>query len=289
MSIIYCDESGNSGERLLDKDQPLFVLGSNDFGKSEAISLLEHVRSPQGAEPKFKTLKRTQDGIRRLIGLFADPRLNINRVAVDVYHKRYMVVTKMVDLIAETLMHEMGEDLYRRGANIAMSNMLYYCMPAFCGEEKTDRFLQSFVDLMRSRTEAHAVAFFEAGSALVDASSNKDFKNDLRPFIEPELFNMWFDGIDQLALDPAIPALFQHINEWGKRKPDRFRVIHDGSKPVLASQDVFHSMMARDGESLTMVGYDRRKFKFPLRALSLEQGDSIEYPQIQVADLCAGA
>lgn len=289
MSVIYCDESGNSGEKLLDKDQPFFVLASNDFGRSEALTLLDHLRSHQGGEPKFKTLKKTADGVRRLTQLFADPRLNKNRIVVDIYHKRFMVVTKMVDLIAETLMHEHGEDLYQRGGNIAMSNMLYYCMPTFCGEELTDHFLQSFVELMRKRTTAHTDAFFMAGRAMVDASIKEDFKQLLWPFTEPILFNDWFDGIDQMALEPAIPALFQHINEWGKRKQDRFRVIHDGSKPVLASQETFESMMALSGETSEVVGYDRRKFNFPLRATSLEQGNSVEYPQIQLADLCAGA
>ncbi len=289
MTTIYCDESGNSGERLIEKKQPFFVLASNDYGQSEALNLLEHVRSHQGGEPKFKVLKKTPEGIRRLTRLFADPRLNNNRVVVDVYHKRFMVVTKMVDLIAETLFHEIGEDLYQRGANIAMSNMLYYCMPAFCGEDVTNRFLQSFVDLLRKRSDAHVDTFFEAGRAMVAASTSEDFKRDLWLFTEPNLFDSWFGGIDQMPLEPAIPALFQHINEWGKRKLDRFSVIHDSSKPVLASQELFESMLAMSGETSALIGYDRRKFKFPLRAISLEQGNSAEHPQIQIADLCAGA
>ena len=127
MSELYCDEAGNSGQNLLDPEQPTFVLASTDLGRSEATELLDVVRSPQGGEPKFKTLKRTTDGVRRLTRLFTDPRLNKSRIAITAFHKRYMVVTKMVDLISETVFHGIGEDLYKRGANIAMSNMLYYC------------------------------------------------------------------------------------------------------------------------------------------------------------------
>lgn len=289
MSIIYCDESGNSGEKLVDKEQPFFVLASNDFGRAEASALLEHLRSHQGGEPKFKNLKKTADGIKRLTRLYADPSLNKGRIVIDVYHKRFMVVTKLVDLIAETLLHEQGEDLYLRGGNIAMSNMLYYCMPVFCGEVPTEQFLTSFVVLMRTRTHESAAAFFDAGKEMLFACGDEKFKELLWPFTEPRLFNNWFEGINQMALEPAIPALFQHINEWGKRKKDRFRVIHDGSKPVLASQEIFENMMAMSDEASALVGYDRRKFSFPLRALTLEQGNSLEYPQIQIADLCAGA
>lgn len=289
MPTIYCDEAGNSGENLFDKEQPIFVLASNDFGRSEALTLLNHVRSPQGGEPKFKTLKKTSDGISRLTRLLADPRLNNSRIVIDVYHKRFMVVAKMVDLIAETLAHEMGEDMYLRGSNLAMSNMLYYCMPAFCGEETTDRFLRSFTDLMRRRTESHAAAFFKSGQAMLGASSSEEFKDYLRPFTDPRLFDVWFEGINPLALDPAIPALFQHINAWGIRKSERLRIIHDRSKPVLASQQDFENMMALGEEQSALIGYDRRQFQFPLRAESLEQGDSLEHPQLQLADLCAGA
>jgi hypothetical protein len=96
--------------------------------------LLEHVRSAQGAEPKFTSLKKSNAGVGRLIRFLADPRLSRERVMVDVFHKKFMVTTKMVDLIAETVLHEMGGDLYEQGANLAMSNMLHHCMPGFCGQ-----------------------------------------------------------------------------------------------------------------------------------------------------------
>lgn len=106
-------------------------MASNDYSATEARELLQHVRSQQAAEPKFKTLRKSPDGIRRMTNFLADPRLNKFRVVVDAYHKRFMVVTKLVDLIAETLAHDMGFDLYQRGANLAMANMLHCCMPVF--------------------------------------------------------------------------------------------------------------------------------------------------------------
>lgn len=60
MTTIYCDESGNLGERLVNHEQPYFVLASNDFSRFEAEALLVNVRSHQGDESKFKVLKRPQ-------------------------------------------------------------------------------------------------------------------------------------------------------------------------------------------------------------------------------------
>lgn len=289
MTTIYCDEAGNSGANLLDPEQPCFVLASNDFSREEAESLLEHVRSAQGAEPKFTTLKKSRGGVAKLIRFLADPRLANERVLVDVFHKKFMVTTKLVDLVAETVIHHIGGDLYERGANLAMSNMLHYCMPVFCGQQNTDRFLGAFVELIRKRGEEQVEAFYEAGRIMVEASSNEDFKTDLFPFAERRLFHVWFgDHLDSLALDPAIPALFGHIATWGARKADRFHVVHDDSKPILASQATFESMLAVTGEESHLIGYDRRKVRFPLRALTLTQASSTAHPQLQVADLCAG-
>lgn len=200
-----------------------------------------------------------------------------------------MVVTKMVDLIVETLMNDMGEDLYKRGGNIAMSNMLYHCMPTFCGTENTDQFLESFVDLIRHRSYEHAQTFFEAGKSMVQASKDEEFKKVLFLLTDSRLFEGWFPYIGEAPLEPAIPSLFEHINEWGRRKLERFHIIHDSSKPVLASKETFENMMALNGENSELIGYDRRKYLFPLRAISLEQGDSIRHPQIQIADICSGA
>ena len=289
MPTIYCDEAGNSGANLLDPEQPVFVLASNDFSAPEAAHLLEHVRSAQGAEPKFSRLKRTSDGVRGLIRFLSDPILRPDRVVTDVFHKRFMVVAKLVDLIEETLVHEVGGDLYERGANIAMANMLFFCMPAFCGEDVTSRFLEAFVALVRERTPERAKAFYSAGRALRDSSKSETLKGQLQLITEESLLDTWFtDAIDSSSLDPAVPALFQHLVTWGQRKQSAFDVIHDRSKPVLASQSDFEEMMAAAGDQIRTIGTDRRKIEFPLRAQTLVQADSRDHPQLQVADLCAG-
>ena len=48
---------------------------------------------------------------------------------------------------------------------------------------------------------------------MLGASVNEDFKKDLMCFTEEHFLYDWFDGIGQMVLVPAIPALFEHINE----------------------------------------------------------------------------
>lgn len=287
-STIYADETGNSGEHLLDPEQPIFALASNDFGAQEAAELLTHVAVQKGSEPKFSTLKKTAAGEARLAKLLSDPRLNKTRVMVDWMHKPYMVVTKMVDLVMETLYHNDGGDLYENAANVALSNMLFYCMPAFCGQQPTDRFLSAFARLIWKRSETEVSEFFSSAEAMANACTDDEIRGFLLIIGNRLRFSEWFDGIPKDSLNPAIPSAYRHMVLWGKRKDGRFEVIHDESKPIAAWLDVFHSMLAEEGEQPETIGYDDRKFDFPLKATSIKQGKSTDYPQLQIADICAG-
>lgn len=59
------------------------MLAFNDFGRSEVLLLLERVGYSQSGQSKFKTLKKTTDGVKRLIQSFVDPVLEIEPAAVD--------------------------------------------------------------------------------------------------------------------------------------------------------------------------------------------------------------
>ncbi|MFA9287421.1 DUF3800 domain-containing protein [Comamonas sp. SY3] len=289
MSIIYCDEAGNTGANLLDEVQPSFILASNDFSNEEAADLLQHVRSGQTGESKFSNLRRRQEGINKVIKFLSDPRLNEHRVQISVFHKRYMVTTKIVDLIAENIFYEMGYDLYKFGHNLALSNFLYYVLPTMCGEEKVNNFLNSFVELIRKGADEGKDPFYEAANSLVHSCANEQLKKFLSGLLDPQYFNMWYEDYDWSNIDPAIPALFHQIVRWGMMKNARFDVVHDQSKPIMLSQQTFEEMMAMQGEDSQIIGPDRRKIQFPLKAQSLTQGDSTRYPQLQVADICAGS
>jgi hypothetical protein len=288
--LIYCDENGNTGERLLDAEQPFFVLASNDYSKGEAEELVRGLLSQGAAEAKFKTLKKTPSGRARLAQLLVDPRFNAARIAAFVIDKRFMVFTKLVDIVMETLLHEArGVDLYKSGANLATANMMHYVVPAFCGQSTTIEMLEAFVQLVRRRAPKDIDRYVAAGLALVEACSDREMKDFLRPFFSRQLLPRWLPSQPENALDPAIPSLFKLIDTWGRRKLDRFTVVHDRSKPIIASEELFKRMMAEANEGSRLIGYDRRKFLFPLLADGLLHEDSALFPQLQLADVCAGA
>ena len=118
MSTVYCDESGNTGAALLDPAQPAFALASNDFTAEEAKNLLELVQS-NAAEPKFSALKGSAKGVEKILAFVAHELVRPERIVITVDHKEYMVVTKIVDMLVESLAYDDGIDLYQRGGNIA--------------------------------------------------------------------------------------------------------------------------------------------------------------------------
>jgi hypothetical protein len=97
---------------------------------------------------------------------------------------------------------------------------------------------------------------------------------------------MWrgLTRLTDIALGMQLAA--KGVGNW--KKVDRFEIIHDYSKPVMASEQLFATLLADANVASQLIGYDRRKLLLPLRATGLRMGDSATFPQIQIADVCAG-
>ena len=126
METVAFDESGNTGADLLNDQQAVFVLASSNLTQLEADRLLKIVHAHQTKEAKFTALKKSNSGKKRIIEFVKQSIPYQKRIKITFYHKRYMVITKIVDIIIETMLKADGIDLYKDGANIAMSNMHYY-------------------------------------------------------------------------------------------------------------------------------------------------------------------
>ena len=114
--LIAFDEAGNSGGNLLDPEQPTFVLASVHLSDEETNALLP----PRAGEYKFATLKRSAPGREAILDFLNSPILTEDRYLVSGFHKKFMAVTKMVDMLVEPLTHRDGINLYERGANIGL-------------------------------------------------------------------------------------------------------------------------------------------------------------------------
>ena len=186
MHAVAFDESGNTGADLLNQQQPVFALASTCLSRDQANLILEPLTTPQTREIKFSRLRRTEAGRRRIIEFLSCSSLDPENTITTLFHKKYMIVTKVVDLLVENLAHEDGIDLYRDGANIAMSNYFYFCMPTFCGEGRTTTFLRRFVEMLRFRTPRKIRRFYVAARTMYEHSTDREFAASLAPILVSE-------------------------------------------------------------------------------------------------------
>lgn len=283
--LVAFDEAGNSGGNLLDADQPVFVLASVSLSEKEASSLL----GPRDREYKFATLRRSRAGQRSIIDLLNSTRLTDEHYLISVFHKPFVAVTKLVDLLVEPLAHHDGVDLYERGANLALSNLFYFCLPTLVGRGTFDRLIALFVAMVRAPDHNTIETFYAHLVAMYERHRKADFAGEIALLlatrvIAEDYVEKW-DGSD---LDPAMPAFVRHASLWTGRLGRPFKVVHDVSKPIANEQLVLEALMSTTDET-QRIGYDRRRMNFPITAQGIDFRDSATYPQIQVADLLASS
>ncbi|WP_431035475.1 DUF3800 domain-containing protein [Pseudomonas yamanorum] len=177
MATIYFDESGNTGRQLADLDQPLFILGSCDFSAEECEQLLRPLRSRQAPEIHFKKLRKSGRGQDRIIELFHSDLVTPERFKAQVFHKRFMLLTKVIDDLLEPLLYyHFDFNLYENGQNIALSNMLFACLPLAVGDACFDQFLSVYYDMCGERSEEAITAFYEHLEVMKEAAAQSTLR-----------------------------------------------------------------------------------------------------------------
>jgi hypothetical protein len=284
MKTVYFDETGNTGAALLDVEQPIFVLASVALKNDDAYQLLSGMQTTQASEIKFVSLRKTDKGQKALAAMIQSV---VNGPAVArtiVVHKQYLALSKFVDLIVEPIAHGKGINIYKQGYNIALSNLLFASCPMICGELLFNDFLGSFVAMVRYGGRDRCTKFFECYIQMGNAANQEMLKDC---FSEFEILQH-FTEPRPLDLDPAILSIFFLITYWSDIYTEGFNIFHDDSKPVYAVRSTLQSFFAPNSAS-SNIGFDSRKFQFPLKAQSLEFVNSRSNPSIQLADLIAGA
>lgn len=288
--VVAFDEAGNTGQDLLNKDQPIFTLASVHFSDEEATELIRILSSPQTQEAKFSILKRWPSNQQRVIDFLNSKLIEPEKVKITPFHKGFVVISKIVDLLIEPFARRAGSNVYERGLNMALSNLHYFCMPSLCGLDRFEEFQRRFVDMIRERSLSSIEGFYDYIPELMKACEDNKYSENLlhilmtKSFVGDEVLR----NCDATTLDPAPSAFVLHCQVWGKQFNREFDAIHDDSKPIRHLRTIISFMMAKD-EPTVEVGYDRRKSVFPLKASGVNFRSSKSLAQLQIADVFSGA
>ncbi|WP_324698521.1 DUF3800 domain-containing protein [Novosphingobium sp. RL4] len=291
MTTIFLDESGYTGDDLLNPEQPFFVVASSVIGDAEAAELLRRCFPRyQGAEFKFSNIwKRAghRDGLRTLAREI--PMLQ-DQVYLWIIDKRFCLLTKMLDYLIEPMVYDAGRDFYAGGyaqrfMNSAHRDILRY---------GSDELYSSSVTAWDTFARAPAMATIEPLRALLDEVSGTA-SSPLR-----DLYRAARTGLDDFlasnerledfsdSSEIQLTSVFSSVIWWRQHRPEDFDLVHDESSNFLRQRDMWGTMLRDDFVSPPMPQGNGTLVEFPLRVRSTVSASSHASPAIQLCDVLAG-
>jgi hypothetical protein len=290
MKRVFFDESGNTGQNLIDEADPIFVLASCSFQADQEQEAFSHLQQFKGPELKFSRLRKNPAGQRAVLAFLGSASVTSQTAAAVVFHKPFMVVTKYCDLVLEPSFRKAGADFYARGANIATANLLATTMPVLLNRTTWFNFLSLFVRVVRERTLG-LFSEWRRSAELIFTYLEHKHRTAADLFAPVFLMHDCHELFEMLAddeLDPLVPAYSVIVNHWGEAIGDSYEVIADESK-VLAKGRARLLALSDPNLKPVSAGYDRRRMEFPLKVSEIIVVDSTACRQVQLADILSGA
>lgn len=283
--MIYFDEAGNSGDNLLDKNQPVYVLLSHDFTDDEVAGILAPVLKLSKAEElHFKRLKKYEKSRKAIIEVISHPLIRKERVFHYVAHKEFMIVIQMVDKLVEEVFYRNGIDIYKGGLNISTANILYIMGKNVWDKNLFATMCDKFVVWMRSGEKDDGIKFYASVHRLQDTLKHEKDRALFSIIYESiQYANEIISGLTKYTLDATLSCFNAHCHFWAERYKKPFDITLDDSKQIEYWTDMikFLTDSLPEGE----VGFGSRKHKYPLLINSLAMRRSHTSLSLQLADI----
>lgn len=289
METIYLDECGYTGEDLFNSDQPVFILASLYLSEEKCLELKKKYFSKiMAQELKHTELSRRPAQQQMIINFISDLAKNSPQAAkFSIAHKQYNLVAKIVDLIIEPVLHDSNIDLYDKGANIALTNVIYYTTPGIAGEGFFKEMIFRFQEMMRKRSKETYEQFFQL--FLSDKLSPE--LDELFTSIKYSYFKKGFPLLNTIplkSLDIAFSEALMLMSRWANDISGNIVLIHDESSAMAKERTLWDNLVSPDVPNITL-GYDRRTWSFPLRIKKTDFMNSHNSAGLQLVDILAGA
>ena len=287
---LFFDESGFTGEDMMNPAQPVFSLASHNVPEVDAKELVaDHFANFQGDELKYSVLRGSARGRRNLLSLFKALHKSDYEIMSYVVDKRFSACTKIFDIFTETRLFDEGKNVYAGYQNIVTVNRVYGTLMAKLGAAKTNALMMQFQLMMRKKSEANYNAFWNALTAERDASDGI-----LRQAIEVLLYGSamplaeYFEIPDK-SIDLSFSTFLAQVVGWQAARAEKFEIIHDASTNTQGNAITFEALSDPALEKELLGQGDSRDIEVPLRVGSLNFYSSKDFAGIQIADCLAGA
>lgn len=286
---VYCDESGFTGQNLLDSQQRTFAYSAVAIEREDAEGLLARAQAALGVPNLVEIKSATLLGSRKGRAALADlVRAVADRSLVFMADKKFALACKFFEYVFEPILSQNNAFFYRRGFHKFIANLLYVTL--LVNDPTAEQMVVAFQRFMRSRDTGEIAAMLGT-PALAEEDPLKhmlDIAGAYRDRIGDELNTLGGnDPLGRWVLDLTSSGLFVLLGAWGEQF-DALDVYCDRSKPLESDPDLFDVMVGRRERSYMTFEDRSTPMTFNLvRPISFV--DSRDHAGVRVADLVAGA
>ena len=285
---VYFDESGFTGNRLLDSKQPIFSSAAVVIQDEEAKALVAHIIKKyqiQNGEIKGGKLVKKIKGRRAL-----DEILNSlhGKMKVSVSNKKYALAGKFFEYIFEPSLARISSIFYGINFHKFVSTMLY--IDFLRSGAQAEEIFEAFEALMRTGNFDSSKALFHTSFA--DESSKTleyilTFSANNQSAVIEELNGYIGEGSGKWSLDLTNTSLYTLLSDWGQSYKT-LTAYCDKSKPLETDQELLNTMIGRTDKVFSSFGDKELPITFNLTE-PINLVDSKDFAGVQLADAVAAA
>lgn len=288
IKTIFTDECGYTGEDLANQEQPIFTIATHTFSEERCHDLKKKFFSDWGdKEIKHTFIQGNPQLADDAIRLLEEVALEEGEVKIGLAHKKYILVTKMVDLLIEPAMHNDGINLYKNGGHIALSNLLFQTY-RLGGDDFFEKLTKKFQNLMRRRTPEEYRRFFEFVHKRHPISLVEDGLKWLRAAHVRLGLNGILGDLPSDSLDVSLTLSLSLMANWRATTTEDIHVIHDRSTN-MARQKKFWDALTDPDARPAVIGHGSRKVVYPIAVKETKFEPASKWAGLQISDLLAGA
>jgi hypothetical protein len=288
MATIYFDESGQTGTQLLDAEQPFFCLGSTSLSEAESSEILSQCFPRQTGELKAQNVLKRTTGRRQFLAFAKELARHSGQTCVGKVHKRFTVISKMVDNLVEPMLRAQGYDFYKNDYARSYANSAYFVFDQVLAPQVSDGLVTAYNDFAREPTASTLRRLQTAlASALDGAPYGSELFLDMMA-IGADNFEA-FHELDQFedTNDIHVAAVLRCMSHWQAQTKEAFEVVHDDSNHFFAQAGRWKLITDPKIEQQILAVGDKT-LTLPINVAKTISAKSHESASLQVCDLLAG-
>lgn len=286
---VYFDESGQSGNHLLDLAQPFFSLGSTNIEEAEAADIIARCFPRQQAdELKSQNILRRNAGKRAFLRFASEVGSRPDRFCAVKVGKRYTVIAKMVDNLIEPVMSDAGYDFYADDHASLFANAAHQAFEHGLDPAVAGTVLEAYNAFGRMPDRESLRAVEAALASAVPAASNDCaillgmMHAGAGRFEEFHDLDGWADN-NEFHVTAAVTCM----GFWQDRGPGPYEVVPDESTHFFRRSERWR-MMTDPCVPPQVIELGPKTLRLPIDVVSTTSARSHECASLQICDLIAG-